>query len=145
MASPQMENVLDQALATFTGSGSGSFRENLDELTRITSELDIRTLGLDLRLLRWDSLELATVQLKLPRLLRRDTDAGTSHRPPQAPITSVKVFQDRNVSIGIYVIRNGARVPIHDHPGMHGVLKVVYGQVRIQAYTAKQEDYGRLK
>lgn len=139
----QMENVLDHALDTFTDP-SDNFQDNFDKLIQSTMELDIRTLGLDLRLLRWDSLELATLQLKLPRLLRRDNALNSSHRPPQAPITFVKVFHDENVSMGIFVLRNGARVPIHDHPNMHGVLKVVYGKVRLQSYTPKLREYRHL-
>jgi len=37
--------------------------------------------------------------------------------------------------MGIFVIRNGASIPLHDHPGMHGIIKVLHGNIVINSYS----------
>ncbi|XP_045035657.1 2-aminoethanethiol dioxygenase isoform X2 [Daphnia magna] len=39
------------------------------------------------------------------------------------------------VSIGVFILKDGASIPLHDHVGMHGVLKVLYGTLNVQSYS----------
>lgn len=134
----KIECVLRQALTTFSGSyTSKTFHDNLVKLKRIANELDSRSVALDIRLLRWDTFELNNSIDKL--------SGSTFIRRHQAPVTYIEVFEDQNVSIGVFVLRDGAKIPLHDHPYMYGVLKVIYGKVKIQSYTPKQKDYSQLK
>jgi cysteamine dioxygenase len=134
----KIECVLRQALTTFSGSyTSKTFHDNLVKLKRIANELDARSVALDVRLLRWDTFELNN---SLDQL-----SGSTFIRRHQAPVTYIEVFEDQNVSIGVFVLRDGAKIPLHDHPYMYGVLKVIYGKVKIQSYTPKQKDYSQLK
>lgn len=134
----KIECVLRQALTTFSGAyTSKAFHDNLVKLKRIANELDARSVGLDFRLLRWDTYELNYSLDKLP--------GSTFIRHHQAPVTYIEVFEDQNVSIGVFVLRDGAKIPLHDHPSMYGVLKVIYGKVKVQSYTPKQKDYSQLK
>lgn len=134
----KIECVLRQALTTFSGSyTSKTFHDNLVKLKRIANELDARSVALDIRLLRWDTFELNNSFDKL--------SGSTFIRRHQAPVTYIEVFEDQNVSIGVFVLRDGAKIPLHDHPYMYGVLKVIYGKVKIQSYTPKQKDYSQLK
>lgn len=38
-------------------------------------------------------------------------------------------------SLGIFVLRPGSRIPLHDHPNMFGLVKVIYGNVRCRSFT----------
>ena len=42
----------------------------------------------------------------------------------QAPVTYIKIHEDHDVSIGIFVVKGGQKIPLHNHPKMHGLLKV---------------------
>lgn len=138
MMTSKIECVLKQALTTFSGSyTSKAFHDNLVKLKRSANELDARSVGLDFRLLRWDTYELNN---------SLDKVSGSSIlRRRQAPVTYIEVFEDQHVSIGVFVLRDGAKIPLHDHPNMYGVLKVIYGKVKVQSYTPKQKDYSQLK
>jgi len=133
-----IECVLKQALTTFSGLyTSKAFHDNLVKLKQNANELDAQSVGLDFRLLRRDTFE-------LNNSLDKWSGSTFIHRR-QAPVTYIEVFEDKHVSIGVFVLRDGAKIPLHDHPYMYGVLKVIYGKVRIQSYTPKQKDYNQLK
>lgn len=134
----KIECVLKQALTTFSGSyTSKAFHDNLVKLKRNASELDVCSVNLDYRLLKWDTQEL---NCNLDKL-----SGSTIIRHVKAPVTYIEVYEDSNVSIGIFVLRDGAKIPLHDHPYMYGVLKVIHGKVRIQSYTPRQTNYSQLK
>lgn len=133
----KIECVLKQALTTFSGSyTSKAFHDNLVKLKRNANELDARSVGLDFRLLRWDTYELNN---------SLDKSESTFIHRHRAPVTYIEVFEDEHVSIGVFVLRDGAKIPLHDHPYMYGVLKVIYGKVKVQSYTPRQKDYSQLK
>lgn len=41
-----------------------------------------------------------------------------------APVTYVKIFENQCISVGVFIVKDGARIPLHDHQGMFGLLKV---------------------
>ncbi|XP_013383160.1 2-aminoethanethiol dioxygenase [Lingula anatina] len=57
-----------------------------------------------------------------------------------APVTYVHIYEDRILSIGIFVIRHGASLPLHDHPDMHGLIKVIHGQGKIKSFTSVPKE-----
>ncbi|KAK7901258.1 hypothetical protein WMY93_018027 [Mugilogobius chulae] len=52
----------------------------------------------------------------------------------QAPVTYMNICETDYFSMGVFLLRSGSSIPLHDHPGMHGVLKVLYGKVRINCF-----------
>lgn len=52
-----------------------------------------------------------------------------------APMTYVRLLENEAVSIGIFILKNGFTLPMHDHPHMHGVLKVLHGSLLMQSFT----------
>lgn len=56
-------------------------------------------------------------------------------RNRNTPVTYIGIYEDRDISVGIFIIRRGCRIPLHNHPGMHGIIKVVHGKVDIATYT----------
>lgn len=134
----KIERVLRQALTTFSDScARRDFHDNFTKLQQNIGELDAQSVGLDPRLLRCDQYEL------LCELLNR--------RPPsepgrcQVPITYIRIFENELMSVSVFVLRDGAEIPLHNHPCMHGLLKVIHGKVKIQSYTPSQKDCSRLK
>lgn len=39
------------------------------------------------------------------------------------------------MTIAVFVLKPGKRLPLHDHPGMFGLLKVVHGSISIKTYS----------
>jgi len=139
MTTNKVERVLRQALTTFSSPPytSKMFHDNLVKLRRAADELDAPSVGLDFRLLRWDAHELKI-------------NLDEEPRPPlpcafRYPVTYLGVFENDDVSVGVFVLRDGAKIPLHEHPYMYGGLKVIHGKVRIQSYTPQQKDYSRLE
>ena len=52
------------------------------------------------------------------------SQAIKSTGPNIAPVTYIKIHEDQDVSIGIFVVKEGQKIPLHNHPKMHGLLKV---------------------
>jgi len=42
--------------------------------------------------------------------------------------------------MGVFVVRNGCRLPLHDHPGMHGMIKILHGTVNFKSYSLVEDD-----
>jgi len=77
-----------------------------------------------------DGLRASDVGLDKSRVLRSSTTPSFS-----APVTYIKIHEDQDVSIGMFVVKGGQKIPLHNHPKMHGLLKVVYGNVDISVYS----------
>uniref|UniRef100_A0A0N7ZBY2 2-aminoethanethiol dioxygenase n=1 Tax=Scylla olivacea TaxID=85551 RepID=A0A0N7ZBY2_SCYOL len=52
-----------------------------------------------------------------------------------APVTYMQIYEDLDLTICVFILKRGVRLPLHDHPGMCGLLKVVHGMVSIQSYS----------
>ncbi|KAH8874962.1 2-aminoethanethiol dioxygenase [Schistosoma japonicum] len=52
-----------------------------------------------------------------------------------APVAYVHIMENEVFSMGIFILRPGSRIPLHDHPGMYGILKVLTGSVRCRSFT----------
>uniref|UniRef100_A0A1B6L6N8 2-aminoethanethiol dioxygenase n=1 Tax=Graphocephala atropunctata TaxID=36148 RepID=A0A1B6L6N8_9HEMI len=120
---PLIEIVKRQAILTFSKlSGvSSNFEENLSKLKSLTNKITSADVNLDSSLLH-----------TIPN--------GTSEE--NAPVTYIQVLDDPNLTIGIFVLKPGARLPLHDHPLMYGILKVVHGTVHIQSYSMVADTNG---
>lgn len=41
-----------------------------------------------------------------------------------APMCVMDIFENSDITIAIFILKHGVTMPMHDHPGMHGLLKV---------------------
>lgn len=73
--------------------------------------------------------DLRMVDVNLPRRL------CTPHGRVPDKVDYLSIHEDENVTIGVFVIEKDAIIPIHDHPGMHGLLKVLHGELEIITYS----------
>ncbi|KAJ6661585.1 hypothetical protein lerEdw1_013824 [Lerista edwardsae] len=67
--------------------------------------------------------------------------------PVQPPVSYMHICETESFSMGVFVLRAGACIPLHDHPDMNGLLKVLYGTLRIACFdtplaTATTADGG---
>ncbi|XP_061563929.1 2-aminoethanethiol (cysteamine) dioxygenase a [Cololabis saira] len=55
--------------------------------------------------------------------------------PPEGPpCTYMHICETEVFSMGVFLLRAGASIPLHDHPGMNGMLKVLYGKVKVRSF-----------
>lgn len=109
-----IEKVVKQAIQTFSVRQTyAKFQENLNVLMELVNKLTLTDLYLTPELI--ESLETGDM-------------AGN-------PITTVDVYMDKNVSISVFILQQWSTLPLHDHPLMHGIFKVLYGTVRMESYT----------
>lgn len=117
-----IEAVKRQALITFSSKLSSlAFEENLTKLKLLASKLTSADVKLDKSLLH---------------SAESDSECKDSwSRNRLAPVTYIEIFENTVITIGIFVLKSGARLPLHDHPLMYGVLKVIHGNVHILSYS----------
>lgn len=113
-----VQRIARQALITFRhppriGEEAGrSFQENHNQLKSLMSDVCAADL----------------------KLVPRKADSSAPARSYQPPVTYMHICETDHFSMGVFLLKNGSSIPLHDHPGMHGVLKVLYGKVRISCF-----------
>ncbi|KAK9880139.1 hypothetical protein WA026_008654 [Henosepilachna vigintioctopunctata] len=117
----QINVVLKQALETFTCRRE-VFHQNIEKLKHLMNNVTIDDVRLN------------------PALL----SSNIWQKPNKAPATYVDIFQDNNVTMGIFVLKPDMTLPLHDHPDMHGVIKVIFGKIKITSYSVNSENISTL-
>uniref|UniRef100_A0A667XSR4 2-aminoethanethiol (cysteamine) dioxygenase b n=1 Tax=Myripristis murdjan TaxID=586833 RepID=A0A667XSR4_9TELE len=128
-----VQRIARQALVTFrpprhAGEAAKSFQENHSKLKSLLTEVR----AADLKL--------------VPR--RADGSCPAAGVPPRPypgappPVTYMHICETDEFSMGVFLLKSGASIPLHDHPGMHGMLKVMYGKVRISCFDRLDRPAG---
>lgn len=110
--------MLKHAITTCHPNNAGSFKTNFN---------DLKTL--------MDSIRLSDINL--PTHLYSKT---SFKEPNKAPCTFVNIFENENVAINIFILKERYTMPIHDHPMIHGILKGMDGKLLVESYTASNTD-----
>ncbi|XP_072279910.1 2-aminoethanethiol dioxygenase [Pyxicephalus adspersus] len=117
MNPPVIHRIARQARLTFRGLGSADagkgFSENLAQLKKLVSEI------------RAEDLKIKP---------RKNSAAPPISVPHNPPVTYMHICETESFSMGVFLLKGGTSIPLHDHPGMHGMLKVLYGKVRIMGF-----------
>ncbi|XP_026875420.2 2-aminoethanethiol (cysteamine) dioxygenase b [Electrophorus electricus] len=112
-----IQKIARQALTTFRNhSATGEskiFLENHSKLRSLLSEVR----AADLRI--------------VPRYAERSSAPTPLHGPP---VTYMHICETDSFSMGVFLLKHGTCIPLHDHPGMYGMIKVIYGKVRISCF-----------
>lgn len=59
---------------------------------------------------------------------------GDHNSPPRPPITYLLIYEDERISLGVFCLPARARIPLHNHPGMTVLSRVLYGQMHVSSY-----------
>ncbi|ALC43428.1 CG7550 [Drosophila busckii] len=110
--SAHFQCVLRQAFKTFQRDNLASFNANLQQLKQLTDQLTYRDLHINEGLFRDD----------VPSIER-------------APCIYMPIFEDENFSMSLFILRANSCIPLHDHPVMYGLLRGLWGQLKVQSYT----------
>ncbi|XP_061823106.1 2-aminoethanethiol (cysteamine) dioxygenase a [Nerophis lumbriciformis] len=65
--------------------------------------------------------------------------SGTAEQQP--PVSYMHICETEMFSMGVFLLRTGASIPLHDHPGMNGMLKVIYGKVSIRCFDKVESGH----
>ncbi|KAK5644456.1 hypothetical protein RI129_005756 [Pyrocoelia pectoralis] len=116
----QINSLLKQAIRTFT-CRKDVFHQNLEILHAVLDKITADDVDLQ------------------PQFMKESLWA----RPNKAPVTYIDIFEDSNVSLGIFILKPGMRLPLHDHPQMYGLIKVIAGTIKISSFSLKIEVQGK--
>ena len=116
MASGNLQKVATQAWEAFN-----MFRSGLCDISRLTQNLSL-------------------LQENATKLSAADFNIDIKNLPKYAvwaaPSGYMDICEDKVMTMGVFALRKtGMKIPLHDHPTMHGLLRVLYGQVRIRSYS----------
>jgi cysteamine dioxygenase len=57
-----------------------------------------------------------------------------------SPSSCMEIYQCPEFSIGIFLIKPHKHMPFHDHPGMYGVMKVLFSSMTVTSYSKLEEQ-----
>ncbi|XP_055607900.1 2-aminoethanethiol dioxygenase [Uranotaenia lowii] len=105
--------VFRQAKLTFEQANTERFITNLQNLRALVEQLTLADLNLD------------------AGVVSRETFQQTT----KAPCTFVDIFENAYFTMSVFILKENYTMPLHDHPRMHGLLRVVSGTIKIQSYS----------
>lgn len=106
-----IQKILKQARTTFSNN-TEVFNENLFKLYNLMDVVTSSDLNLDISFAFQDS--------------------ETQY---DAPISYITIYEDNILSMSIFVLKSNKVVPLHNHPEMYGVIKVLAGKVIVDSYS----------
>ncbi|ETW08862.1 hypothetical protein, variant 2 [Aphanomyces invadans] len=109
---PLIQTIQQAVLQTIKRNGGRAF--NMAEVVEI-KELCDRLLPSDLG-------------LEVPRPVSVD------QLPRFRPIRYIEVYEDTDISMGIFVMPPGTSIPLHNHPQMTVISRVLYGSMQVNAF-----------
>lgn len=59
---------------------------------------------------------------------------GASAGLKRPPIKYLHIYEDGEVSLGIFCLPKGARIPMHNHPGMTVLSRVLIGELHVLSF-----------
>lgn len=104
---PLIQKIAKQAYTTFRGLSANSDNEVVDDKLHGLISLVTAVRASDVKI--------------APRKTNSSSGAAELQSPP---VTYMHICETEVFSMGVFLLRSGASIPLHDHPGMNGMLKV---------------------
>jgi len=127
----RIENLWRLSTVTFQKSPNGVYAFNDESFASLKNEMD-RVTAADV------CLEESLSERR--HALETKTGANRGGYRANAPVTFIDLYSGPSFSICIFVLHKGSVMPIHDHPSMHGILKVLTGEVKLDSYTVINQE-----
>lgn len=108
-----IQRIARQSLLTFRNSDKTAFTSNMEVLRSMVSAMTASDVNV--------AVPSPEIQVETSKVLR-------------TPVSHINIYECPHFTIGIFIVRKGMSMPLHDHPGMTGLLKVLYGSIKLQAY-----------
>eukprot|EP00794_Sanderia_malayensis_P014155 gene14155-15633_t len=108
-----IQKVAGQALLTFRSKDVSAFAANLEKLKGMV-----------------DVITTADINVQKPSKKARRKRSNSF----DAPVSYINIFESPYFTMGVFILRNGVSIPLHNHPGMYGICKVLYGSVKVKSY-----------
>lgn len=70
-----------------------------------------------------------------------ETDAFILPQEFPTVITEGKIYQEANLRVSIFFVPKGCRIPIHDHPNMFVISKVLSGKMNYFEYSLNDKSF----
>ncbi len=164
---PLIQRVVHAALRTFGRRhpcqnrlllSEEEFGVAFSELLELMDALGPNDVGLTESKVNGGNMSDAAAPLEPGQLRRGSTSSGsdkesaspsiataTATKPPRlpralAPVTYIEVIEHPDVTIGIFIVKKGCSIPLHNHPNMFGIVKCLGGSFDLTSYTALDED-----
>ncbi|XP_041476929.1 2-aminoethanethiol dioxygenase-like [Lytechinus variegatus] len=109
-------------------------KDNLKSLQETMSNIRASDLNID-------ASRAVIEQKRLPPNPAAFETAAGGDSPHRAPVGYMHIFEDGVMTMGVFIIRDGCRIPLHNHPGMYGLLKVLYGDISVRTFNTITEDW----
>ncbi|XP_061562076.1 2-aminoethanethiol (cysteamine) dioxygenase a [Phycodurus eques] len=116
---PLIRKIAKQAFMTYKGLKCSSNGDN-----KVFAEKQAKLISL-VTALRAPDLKMAP---------RKNKATSGPAEPDPPPVTYMHICETEVFSMGIFLLTSGASIPLHDHPGMNGMLKVLYGKVSVSCF-----------
>ncbi|XP_069564937.1 2-aminoethanethiol (cysteamine) dioxygenase a [Brachyistius frenatus] len=122
---PLIQNIAKQAYLTYKGLMSSANGENKVVADKLSELISLVT-----------SVRAADLKIA-PRKTKLSSGAPGPHNPA---VTYMHICETEVFSMGVFLLRTGASIPLHDHPGMNGMLQVLYGKVSVRCFDKREDD-----
>lgn len=106
--------IYQQAEKTFSVINKEHFKTNLQLLKKLVDGLELKDLGIN------------------PHYV---SQRAFSNGPSYAPCKFVNISEKENYMMAVFILDHNFTMPLHNHPNMHGLLKVVSGRLRVNSYS----------
>lgn len=106
---PLIQKIAQQAYSTFKG-----FKHSANGDSGVLADKQAE-LGSLVKAVRAADLRIAP---------RKTSPSSVPAELQTPPVTYMHICETDVFSMGVFLLRTGASIPLHDHPGMNGMLKV---------------------
>jgi cysteamine dioxygenase len=113
-----MADIIRSARKTFALASGDQFNDSLCLLKSLVKKLQASDIGLTA----------ADVQFYRNFLF---------HKPP---VRFMSIHEEESFTVTAFVIAHNHKIPLHDHPGMSGIIKCVSGRIRVTAYSPMPQN-----
>lgn len=121
-----IQAVVNAARRLFTNSSNNSFEDAFQKLKEIACKITPADLGMS----STDSIFPKNAINGLPNVYGR--------RCPPAKVLGI--HEEKAFSIMVFILNEGEKIPLHDHPGMTGVIKCLTGKVSVSSFSPLPTD-----